>query len=198
MKILIKLSLFDEPDGVTKIISQELIDILFTILLTETSKLNLTLTLRLLNNILASEEKYKEGVLRQDKLMDLLFSFSLDQSKDLLIVKESCYCIVSVLVNSSKVILMEFLRNGYFVNLFRILKIWNSEPEIVIPLVQGIEMVLGFGEDIKDEFSGINPVLSEIRDHIDYDEFFEFFKRNKIVERKMENLRTYLENIDKN
>lgn len=193
LKIMITLSLCENPDGVTKIISQDLIDILTTILLTEKFKTNLALTLRLLSNILASDKNYKEGVLKQKALMDLFFSFSLDESKDLIIAKESCYCIINILVNSSKEILMVFLRNGYFVNLFTIMKNRNCEYDIVSILYQAIKVVLEYGEDIKYDFEGVNPVLSEILQQVDLDMFFEGFERNERVKKTIDKLHELIE-----
>lgn len=189
------MSLFEDPDGVTKIISQQLVDILTTILFTEKYKMSLALTLRLLNNILASEQKYKEGILKQNGLMDKLFSICLSQNQDIFIVTEACHCLVSVLMNSNKTILMEYLRNEYFVNIFRILTNWKFEFKVVSVLTEAIIEVLDYGERIKSEFRGVNPVLTEIEQKIDFDEFFGEFKKNPKIEKRIEILQDHITSL---
>jgi ATP-dependent protease Clp ATPase subunit len=78
---------------------------------------------------------------------------------------------------------------------FTAVKIWNFEDEIVQVLLKLVMTLLEYGEIVKLDFEGNNPVFNEIRD-LNLDELVEILmKKNGKTFEIFEELFTILENL---
>ena len=136
------------------------------------------ISLHLLSNIAAVGDLIlKEALAKNKNLLTAIFSKSLNQSTKPKIIEECVYVISNIINDSNAVVVMEFVRNEYFVSFFEMAKMWRYEAEPVKILFAAMNLMLDYGDYLKADYQNRNPVFLEIRDRIELDSFLGYFKK---------------------